>query len=107
MVGTVAGSASATLNEILKEIESLVAEPAKAESEQDDPNPFWALFGFESRQSERQDKDADDRAPTSWWSVKPDNEVEAVIRSLAILGARRRCLEFYNRCKVILGMPWF
>ena len=33
-----------------------------------------------------------------------DTGVESVIRSQAILDARRRCLELYRRCKAKLGM---
>jgi len=103
----VGGKVSQTLNEILGQIESLVAEPVKAEVEPDDPNPFLALFGLEDRQPEKQRNAAGRTTQVSWWSVKADTDVELVIRSLAILDARRRCLEFYNRCKVRLGMAQF
>jgi hypothetical protein len=104
VMASVGGKASETLNQLLSQMESLVAEPAKPEAKTDDPNPFLALFGLEDRRSESEGEHRSDAARGHWWSVKGDTDVESVIRSQAILDARRRCLEFYNRCKAKLGM---
>ena len=101
---TLGGKVGQTLNEILNELEKLVAEPAKPEIKPDDPNPFLALFGLEDRKPESERETSGDTGQVHWWSVKADTDVEEVIRSQAILEARRRCLEFYNRCKAKLGM---
>lgn len=107
VLATVGGKASETLNQLLNEMESFVTEPVQTESKPDDPNPFLALFGWEDREPEREKKDATDTAHVPWWSVGEDTDVEAVIRSQAILNARRRCLDFYDRCKAALGMARF
>ena len=104
---SVGGKAGESLNQILKQMESLAAEPVKAGAKPDDPNPFLALLGLEDRRLEQEKKNADDTVEVPWWSVKPDSDIEAVIRSQAILDARQRCLEFYNACKAALKMARF
>jgi UDP:flavonoid glycosyltransferase YjiC (YdhE family) len=79
--------------------------PIRPEAPVDDPNPFLALFGFEDRQSAREMRATSRTTQVFWWAVKADTDVEAVVRSQAILDARRRCLEFYNRSKTRLRMP--
>ena len=105
VLGTVGGKVSQTLKEILSQFESPVAEPAKTDATPDDPNPFLALFGLEDHQPGREGHATNGAAHVSWWSIKAETDVESVIRSQAILDARRRCLEFYNRCKHRLNMP--
>ena len=107
VVSTVAGKASETLNQLLNQMDSSASAPAKAEAEPDDPNPFLALFGLEERASESEAGNSADSTQVHWWTIAKDTEIEAVVRSQAILDARRRCLEFYNRCKASLGMPSF
>ena len=107
LVRTVAGNSTGTLNEIMKQVETLLPERVKAEAKPDDPNPFLALFGLEDRGPEREKDHGNLSATVPWWSVTPDTDVEAVIRSQAVLDARRWCLEFHNRCKLALKMPCF
>ena len=107
VMATVAGKATGTLNQLLKQMESFAPEPMKSEAEPDDPNPFLALFGLEDRPSESEAGNSDDTSQVHWWSIAKDTDVEAVVRSQALLDARRRCLEFYNACKAALKMPCF
>ena len=107
VIATVAPKASGTLNQLLQQMESFAPAPVKSESEPDDPNPFLALFGLEDRPSESEAGNTGDTAKVHWWSTAKDTDVELVVRSQAILDARRRCLEFYNRCKAALKMPCF
>jgi hypothetical protein len=104
VMAAVGGKVSETLNQLLSRMESLVAEPAKPEAKADDPNPFLALFGLEDRRSESEGESRNDAAQVQWWSIAEDTEVETVVRSQAILEARRRCLDFYGRCKQALKM---
>jgi hypothetical protein len=105
VLATVGGKSSQTLNQILSRLESLVAEPVRAEAPADDPNPFLALLGLQDRETEREKEKGENAAQPHWWSTAKDTDVEAVVRSQAILDARRRCLEFYNLCKAKLRMP--
>ena len=98
------GDSGKAIAELVQQVESLVAGPVKEkEPEPDDPNPFTSLFAFkETFWSENKKIETGDE------SLKPmvgDSEIEKVIRSQAILDARRRCLQFYNRCKSALKMP--
>ena len=73
VLATVAGMARDTLNPLLTEMDNFVTEP------------FLALFGLEERQPEPEKKSMNDAAHMPWWSVGKDTDVEAVIRSQAIL----------------------
>ena len=86
------------ITELVQHVETLVAGPVKEkEPEPDDPNPFTSLFAFKKTfGSENQKIEA--RGETVEPIVR-DSEIEQVIRSQAILDARRRCLQLYNRCK--------
>jgi hypothetical protein len=90
-----------TLNNLVKEIDVLVTEPKQSEPVTTDPNPFTALFDF-SGWFGGGDRVVDKEAPVA---LRPDSAIEAVIRSQAILEARRRCVGCYNRCKQVLQMP--
>jgi len=90
--------------ELVKQVETLVAGPeTEKEPEPDDPNPFTSLFAFKKTFG-----DENKKIETGGETIKPmvgDSEIEQVIRSQAILDARRRCLQLYNRCKSALKMP--
>lgn len=105
VLATVGGKAGETLNQILDRMESWVVEPVKSEAKPDDPNPFLALLGLEDREPRGEKKNANDSPHVQWWAVTTDTDVESVIRSQAILEARRRCQDFYTRCKQRFAMP--
>jgi hypothetical protein len=104
VIGAVAGNAAGALSDIVDEIEGLVSPKAKEEPKPEDPNPFAALFGLSKSNpspppdSEGISMNANPRP------IRGDSDVEKVIRSQAILDARRRCLDFYTGCKLALKM---
>jgi hypothetical protein len=98
------GDTGNVIAELVKQVETLVAEPVKeTEPEPDDPNPFTSLFAF--KQTFGSEKQKIESNGETLEAVVPDSEIEQVIRSQAILDARRRCLRLYNRCKLVLKMP--
>ena len=98
------GDSGKAIAELVRQVETLVAGPVKEkEPEPDDPNPFTSLFAFKKTFGGENKK-----IETGGETLEPvvgDSEIEQVIRSQAILDARRRCLQLYNRCKSILKMP--
>jgi hypothetical protein len=98
------GDGGNAITELIKQVETLVAGPVKEkEPEPDDPNPFTSLFAFKEIFG-----GGNKKIETGDETIKPvvgDSEIEQVIRSQAILDARRRCLQLYNRCKSTLKMP--
>ncbi len=98
------GDSGKAITELIKQVETLVAGPVKEkEPEPDDPNPFTSLFAFKKTfggESKKIETGGETPEP-----VIRDSEIEQVIRSQAILDARRRCLQLYNRCKSVLKMP--
>ncbi len=98
------GDSGKAIAELVKQVETLVAGPVKEkEPEPDDPNPFTSLFAFKKTfgsENKRIEPGGETVAP-----IIPDSEIEQVIRSQAILDARRRCLQLYNHCKSALKMP--
>ncbi len=98
------GDSGKAIAELVKQVETLVAGPVKEkEPEPDDPNPFTSLFAFKKTfggESKKIETGGETPEP-----VIRDSEIEQVIRSQAILDARRRCLQLYNRCKSVLKMP--
>jgi len=102
--GALTGLGAKSLSQFLKEIEHLVREPEAAKLQSDDPNPFIALFDFRSTMGDRQTTPEADLASGQVRAIRRDSDMEQVIRSQAILEARRLCLEFYKRCKQRLGM---
>jgi hypothetical protein len=98
------GDSVKAIAELVRQVETLVAEPVKAkEAEPDDPNPFTSLFAFKKAFGS-ENKKIEINGKT-FEPVVGDSEIEQVIRSQATLDARRRCLQFYNRCKSALKMP--
>jgi hypothetical protein len=104
VIGAVAGNAAGALSEIVEEIEGLVPEAAKEGQKPDDPNPFTALFDFKKSNPTRAPGSETISINASPRPIRSDSDIERVIRSQAILDARRRCLDFYTRCKQALKM---
>ncbi len=98
------GDSGKVITELVQHVETLVARPVKEkEPEPDDPNPFTSLLAFK-KTFESESKKIETGSETLEPVVR-DSEIEQVIRSQAILDARRRCLQLYNRCKSALKMP--
>lgn len=95
------GDSGKAIAELVRQVETLVAGPVKEkEPEPVDPNPFTSLFAFK-----KTFKGENKEIKTDSENIQPDSEIEKVIRSQASLDSRRRCLQFYNRCKSTLKMP--
>lgn len=103
LLDTMEKSPASAFNEILNELQELDHDRQTVQQKLDDPNPFLALFGWGEPELAQV---AENRAIAPW-NIKRDSELEAVLRSQALLEARRRCLEFYNKCKTVLHMPSF
>jgi hypothetical protein len=105
VVGLVVGKKAGSLSDILNKLEALLAEPEASEPEPDDPNPFTALFDFKGTFREKNAAEGERQLGTIAQPIRADSDFEKVIRSQAILDARRRCSEFYEQIKRRLQMP--
>jgi hypothetical protein len=103
----VSGRMSTALRELVSHVEALVTEPAKADAKPDDPNPFTLLFAFKETFGGEEKASAGKTGDAGVKEIRPDSDVERVIRSQALLEARWRRQEFYARCKGTLKMPVF
>lgn len=77
-------------------------EKEQMKKESDDTNPFSALFSiFKGEKKKSEKKDEKNKLPA------PDSAIEKVIRSQAILKARKECRKFYDLYKKEHNMPAF
>ncbi|HEV2437925.1 MAG TPA: hypothetical protein VG077_18170, partial [Verrucomicrobiae bacterium] len=98
------GESGKAIGDLVRQVETLVAGPVKEkEPEPNDPNPFTSLFAFKKTFGSENKKI--EVSSETVELVPSDSEIERVVRSQAILDARRRCLQFYNRGKSALHMP--
>jgi len=87
------------LDTLVQDIELLLAEPIPEQQPgpAEDTNPFSALLSiFDSSGSESPHID---QAQDEFRPIKPDTELEAVLRSETILEARRHCQRTYQETK--------
>lgn len=83
------------------------AKEKKEEKKSEDVNPFSALFSFfksNKKEEEKEEKKAEEAKP-EFRKIKPDDEYEKAVRSNAIIEARRKCNDFYERYKKAHSMP--
>jgi len=78
------------------------AEPTPSAPQQEDTNPFSALFSFGDWFKPAESTVG---VPVSKGPLRPDSEVEAVLRSRVLLEARKACREFYEHGKRRLHLP--
>ncbi len=100
VLGLLEQDTATNLDSLLGDLDELLADapkqPAKNLPTKEETNPFSALFSlgelFRSN---------DDNSPSTGPSepLKPDTEVERVLRSIALLEAREVCGELYLRAK--------
>ena len=100
VLGLLEQDTAANLDSLLSDLDELLAEsPAEPKSKaptKQEANPFSALFSLgELFRSE--EKNATTVKPTE--PLKPDTDVERVLRSVALLEARVLCLELYEQEK--------
>lgn len=106
VLGLLEQSTSANLDALLNDLDELLAEkpsaPSQPVSASEDTNPFSALVScikfFTSDPSK-----SEVSPPTE--PLRPDRDIERVLRSFALLEARTRCLELYQQQKRTREMP--
>jgi len=93
------GATEESLKQIKDDIEEFIGEGEKKEEEEEkkkkeaeETNPFSALFSFFTKPKEEKKEKA-------LWPIVKDGDYEKVIRSGAIIDARRRTLKTYNEFK--------
>ncbi|MFH1021777.1 MAG: hypothetical protein V1809_00135 [Planctomycetota bacterium] len=94
----VEGASSEKIDRLQKEIDELLAESSlisKTEAEKE-VNPFVALFSFLRRKA---------LSVPGEIPLTPDTPYEQILRSQALIEARKQCIELYETFKVFLGMP--
>lgn len=104
--GAIEGATDKSLAEIKTDIDELLGEAKekkkeeKEKEETSDENPFKALFSFLWKEKKEEKTDLSKGIPK-------DTELEKVIRSQAILKARKNCLDYYEKYKKANNMPTF
>jgi len=100
VLGLLEQDTATNFDSLLSDLDELLAEaPAKStqqKSTSTDTNPFSALFSL-GELFKTDDGDSKVVAPAE--PLKPDTEVEQVLRSVALLEARACCAEMYGRAK--------
>jgi len=95
------------LDAVVNEIETLIAEPKPASQQpasSDSANPFSALYSLSKLFSS--EPRSDEQPDSEFASIKPDTDMEEVLRSEAILEARKFCRELYASQKRTLIPSW-
>ncbi len=117
VMSLIEGATEQSLNEIAKDLDDLLGDKKKEEEEKkkkdmasQDVNPFGALFGnfqFKNffKNSFRFNKKKKDRKDDLSKGIKPDDKYEKVMRSQAIIGARKLCFNIYDTYKKAHSMP--
>jgi hypothetical protein len=105
VIGAVVENAQGTLSDIISKIETLLSPEVAEVQEPDDPNPFSALFDFGATFGKGKSEASAHGPALAGKPIPADSDFEAVIRSQAILDARKRCLVFYEHEKQRLQMP--
>jgi hypothetical protein len=106
LVVALEGTTEERLALVQKDIEEVLGdvyrERAAMEEERrsEDVNPFAALFSFLRRKESARDQRMDRSL-----GIPRDSAVEKVIRSQAIIEARKKCFGLYEDLKAALGMP--
>ncbi|RMD65786.1 hypothetical protein D6817_05440 [Candidatus Pacearchaeota archaeon] len=98
----IAGATEESLEHLKTDIDELLGEVEQKKEEKkeenEDINPFSALFSlFKPAKKEPEERDISK-------GIEKDNDYEKVIRSQAILNARRRCADMYSSFKKSLGL---
>ncbi len=107
----VAGSTDESIGQLQVDIDEVLGESEKKEEnkkpESEETNPFAALFSIVTDLFKNSGKLAEKKKEEKTFVIKPDSEIEKVIRSQAGIEARRRCRKFYDSFKKINNRPAF
>lgn len=112
VLSLVEGATTESLQAIQADIDSFLNEDKlkeeaemkkRKDTDENDTNPFSALFSglFDVFKSEKKKSEKKDLSK----GIEPDSDIEKVIRSQAILEARKKCQKFYGLYKKEHGMP--
>ncbi len=104
----VEGATTESLDKIQNDIDEFLSDaPANKDGKkkdkkknEDDTNPFSALFS--SFQTEKKEEN---KVKTGIKIIRPDTDAEEIIRSQAVIEAKKRTRTFYNYYKKMHGMP--
>lgn len=95
----VEGSTTESLEKIQIDLDEFLDEKKeKKEKENQDTNPFSALFSFLKKEDKKVDLEK---------GIPPDNDVEKVIRNQTLVAGRVNCRKIYNAFKGANNMPSF
>jgi len=97
----VEGVTEESLLQLQTDLDEFLEEP-KEEKKTGGNNPFTALFSFLKPKKKAKEEKKELPKP-----LKPDNDIEKVLRSQSAIEARRRCLLFYDTYKKAHNMPTF
>jgi hypothetical protein len=91
---------------IEKDIKEFLEDKKKADiidEKKDDSNPFTALFSF----LKLDDKNAEKKDYKDYSKMSKDSDYDEIVRSIALVNARRGCRKLYDIYKKTHGMPAF
>jgi len=109
--GLIEGATEESLGQIKDDIEEFLGPDKKEEDKkekEEDSNPFSAIVDGmkEIFSSEKKDKKEDKKGKDSEWKEPAsDSYVEKILRSQAIIDARRKCYKLYDSYKKAHKMP--
>jgi hypothetical protein len=98
------GATDESLAQIETDIAELLGDKKEEESKEkkeEDTNPFSALASLFKKEEKKEEKKSDSKGPKK---IEPDNDIEKVMRSQAIIKARQDCSKLYNNFKKSKGM---
>lgn len=105
------GATTNSLDVLKDDLDHFLEEGKEKKNEEDeekkkelDTNPFSALWGMFKSEKKKEDKKESKDLKNG---VPEDSKIEQVIRSQAIIEARRKCRKFYHFYKKNYGMPAF
>jgi len=105
----VESAAGTSLAEIQSDLDYFLSEGKEKKStdsekkENNDLNPFAALFGFAKKEKKKPEKKSKDKKPVSE-DIKPDSYPEKLLRHLAEVNAKNFCFKAYDIYKKSHGM---
>lgn len=104
VLGMLEHTTTTQLDALLADLDELLTEePSKPEAPvEEDTNPFSALFSIFSW---FKPSPTGEHPPVPHEPLRPDSEIERVLRSWTLLEARRTCLEFYEHEKLRQKLP--
>lgn len=104
ILGLIEGATKESLEQIKADIDEFLGdkkEKKKDEKNEDDTNPFSALWSFFKSDTKKDEKEDLSKG------IKPDNEYESVMRSQTVIEAIDKCRGIFDTYKKAHQMPAF